>query len=121
MDGGSAAITNNSIYDNTVGIRVKNGGTITALSGNSFDAGCCGADYDHNGSVAVADIFAMLNAWFGSSRFVDANGSGAIEVADIFAFTNAWMAGDMRTDYNGSGGLTVQDVFDYLNAWFAGC
>jgi hypothetical protein len=53
----------------------------------------CRADFDQNGSLSVADIFAFLNGWF---------------------------AGDPRADFNG-GGLSVQDIFDFLNAWFAGC
>jgi uncharacterized membrane protein len=46
--------------------------------------------------------------------------SGSLAVADIFAFLNAWFADDPRADFNG-GGLAVQDIFDFLNAWFAGC
>jgi hypothetical protein len=46
--------------------------------------------------------------------------SGGLAVADIFAFLNAWFQGDPHADFNG-GGLAVQDIFDYLNAWFTGC
>jgi hypothetical protein len=55
---------------------------------------CCAADFDGNGTLAVADIFAYLNAWF---------------------------AGDLRTDFDGNGTPAVADIFAYLNAWFAGC
>lgn len=54
----------------------------------------CGADYDGDGTLAVIDIFAFLNAWF---------------------------AGDCRADFDNTGGLAVQDVFAFLNAWFGGC
>jgi hypothetical protein len=53
----------------------------------------CAADYDGNGVLAVADIFAYLNAWFAGNASTDFNGSGQLEVADIFAFLNAWFAG----------------------------
>jgi hypothetical protein len=57
-------------------------------------SGCCPADFDQSGGLALADIFAFLNAWFG---------------------------GDARADFDGSGGLAVADIFTFLNAWFAGC
>jgi len=36
---------------------------------------------------------------------------GVVAVADIFAFLNAWFGGDPRADING-GGLSVSDIFD---------
>jgi hypothetical protein len=51
----------------------------------------------------------------------DFNHSGTLEVADIFDFLNAWFAGAHAADFNNSGTLEVQDIFDFLNAWFAGC
>ncbi len=53
----------------------------------------------------------------------DFNQDGALQVADIFAYLNAWFAGDPRARVTGTfgGPLTVQDVFEYLNAWFTGC
>ncbi len=62
--------------------------TVTVLSA------ACAPDYDRNGTLAVADIFAFINGWF---------------------------AGDPRADFDASGGLAVADVFAFLNAWFAGC
>lgn len=50
----------------------------------------------------------------------DYNGNGTLEVADIFAFLNGWFAGSPLADFNG-GGLAVDDIFAFLNAWFAGC
>jgi hypothetical protein len=47
--------------------------------------------------------------------------SGTLAVADIFAFLNAWFAGDPRTDFDGVDGIQVQDIFAFLNAWFGGC
>ncbi|HVU64816.1 MAG TPA: GC-type dockerin domain-anchored protein [Phycisphaerales bacterium] len=51
----------------------------------------------------------------------DFNQNGTLEVADIFAFLNAWFSGDPRADFNGINGLEVADIFAFLNAWFAGC
>jgi hypothetical protein len=53
----------------------------------------CAPDFDHDGHVAVADIFAFLNAWFAGDPRADFSGNGVLEVADIFAFLNAWFAG----------------------------
>jgi hypothetical protein len=47
--------------------------------------------------------------------------SGTLAVADIFSFLNAWFAGESGADFNNSGGLTVTDVFAFLDAWFGGC
>jgi hypothetical protein len=49
--------------------------------------------------------------------------NGRLEIADIFAFLNDWFAAvgeNGGADFNESGGLTVQDIFDFLNAWFGG-
>jgi hypothetical protein len=51
----------------------------------------------------------------------DYNNNGVLEVADIFAFLDDWFAGTITSDFNNSGTLQVQDVFDFLSAWFAGC
>ncbi|HVU63436.1 MAG TPA: GC-type dockerin domain-anchored protein [Phycisphaerales bacterium] len=52
---------------------------------------------------------------------VDFNHDGHVAVQDIFDFLNAWFAGSPSADFNGVNGLEVQDIFDFLNAWFAGC
>lgn len=61
---------------------------------SSLTRALCPADFSENGTLAVTDIFAYLDAWF---------------------------AGDIRADFNYSGALEAQDIFDFLNAWFAGC
>ncbi|MBY0311434.1 MAG: S8 family serine peptidase [Phycisphaerales bacterium] len=53
----------------------------------------CGADYNNDGAVTVADIFDFLNDWFASSLRADFNANGTPDVADIFDFLNAWFAG----------------------------
>lgn len=61
---------------------------------DTFTHTACRADFDQSGSLAVADIFTYLSAWF---------------------------AGDPRTDFDGAGGIQVADIFAFLSAWFAGC
>ena len=51
----------------------------------------------------------------------DFNCDGAVTVADIFAFLSAWFAGSPSANFNGVGGINVQDIFDFLAAWLAGC
>src|SRR5262249_22608555 len=53
----------------------------------------CPADFDGNGVVTVADIFAFLSAWFGHVPGSDFDGANGVQVADIFAFLTAWFAG----------------------------
>ncbi len=50
-------------------------------------------DFNGDGVVAVADIFAFLSAWFAQSPVSDFDGNGITDVADIFAFLSAWFAG----------------------------
>ena len=52
---------------------------------------------------------------------VDFDSNGSLTPADIFAFLGAWFAGNMTADFDTSGGLSVQDIFAFINAWFAGC
>lgn len=63
----------------------------------------CAADFDKNGTLAVADIFAFLNSWFAGCH------GQAGDCAGTFA------------DYDCSNTIAVQDIFAFLNAWFAGC
>jgi len=53
----------------------------------------CGADFNADGVVNVADIFAFLSAWFASAPGSDFNGDTVRDVSDIFAFLSAWFAG----------------------------
>jgi hypothetical protein len=53
----------------------------------------CAPDFDCNETLAVADIFAFLNAWFAGSPGANFDGMNGLQVADIFAFLNAWFAG----------------------------
>lgn len=53
----------------------------------------CVADYDQDGTVAVADIFTFLNDWFAGNPNADVDGGG-VAVGDIFAFLNLWFQGD---------------------------
>lgn len=51
------------------------------------------ADFNRNGTVEIADLFAFLNAWFSQSPGADFDTSGGLAVADIFAFLNDWFTG----------------------------
>jgi hypothetical protein len=53
----------------------------------------CPADFNHNGTADITDIFGFLNAWFAGNLSADANGNGSLAVDDIFAFLNTWFAG----------------------------
>jgi hypothetical protein len=57
---------------------------------------CCYANYNHNNSLEVQDIFDFLNDWFAGKRAALVGGDGT------------------------TGALAVQNIFDFLNAWFAG-
>jgi hypothetical protein len=57
---------------------------------------CCYADYNHNSTLEVQDIFDFLNSWFAGSKFAIVGGDGE------------------------TGTLAVQNIFDFLNAWFGG-
>ncbi|MBX3407352.1 MAG: hypothetical protein KF869_11380 [Phycisphaeraceae bacterium] len=52
----------------------------------------CAADFDGNGQVQVADIFAFLSAWFANEPAA-INFGGTPGVPAIFAFLAAWFAG----------------------------
>ena len=67
-------------------------GTVCNAAGNSTTP-CCKADFNHNATLDVQDIFDFLSGWFSSSPSADFNGNG----------------------------ITVQDIFDFLSAWFTGC
>jgi hypothetical protein len=71
------------------------------------------------GPIFMADN--MTVTLLGAPCAPDFDQNGTLAVADIFAFINAWFAGDVRADFDGSGALGVADIFAFLNAWFAGC
>jgi hypothetical protein len=75
-------------------IRALVGNACGVSTSNEATYVICPADFDCNGTLAVADIFAYLSAWF---------------------------AGDPSTDFDGVNGLQVQDIFTFLSAWFTGC
>ncbi len=53
----------------------------------------CAADYNHDGSINVQDIFDFLAGWFANQNAADFNGNHVIDVQDIFDFLAAWFAG----------------------------
>jgi hypothetical protein len=53
---------------------------------------CCPANFNRDGQKDVADIFAMLAAWFSGAAAADWDGSGATEIGDFFLFLGGWFA-----------------------------
>lgn len=69
-----------------------------ALGISRIDAPCsavCVADYDHNGQVEVADIFAFLSAWFAHDPLAWFFGGSEGGVPSIFTFLSEWFARGM--------------------------
>jgi hypothetical protein len=58
---------------------------------------CCFANYNHNATLEVQDIFDFLNDWFAGRAIAIPGGDGTSTT-----------------------GLAVQNIFNFLNAWFAG-
>jgi hypothetical protein len=58
---------------------------------------CAGADWDEDGTVTVADIFAFLSDWFANDPKAQCFGATmpptGCGVPAIFAFLSAWFAG----------------------------
>ncbi len=69
------------------------GQTFLGLNSACAPLVCCEANFDGNGTLDVADIFAFVNAYFGGSPSADFNGDTLVDIADIFAFINAYFAG----------------------------
>jgi hypothetical protein len=68
----------------------------TCNATNSSTTPCCYANYNHNTTLEVQDIFDFLNDWFAGKKIAIPGGDGT------------------------TGTLAVQNIFDFLNAWFAG-
>lgn len=80
------------------------------------------ADIDPGNIVeAGLDVFRILTANVPTPCPCDWDENGTIEVADIFAFLASWFAGEARADFDGENGVGVPDIFAFLACWFAGC
>jgi hypothetical protein len=69
--------------------------TIPGTLGNTTSP-CCYANYNHNASIEVQDIFDFINDWLAGKKaaIVGGNGTtGTLDVQNIFDFINAWLAG----------------------------
>ncbi|MCX7427748.1 MAG: right-handed parallel beta-helix repeat-containing protein [Planctomycetia bacterium] len=82
VDGGTAAVTGNHVYDNsTAGIRLQNGGSVTDLADNDFDDGAPGDGANDNAtdlllaSSAGEVTLGAGNDFAGDTFFID-NQSG---------------------------------------------
>lgn len=65
---------------------------VVAVSTIVDEPRACRADYDHNGSLSLEDLFSFLRDWFSNNA-----------------------------DFNQDGTTTLGDLFDFLAAWFSGC
>lgn len=74
------------------GLSFAGTGVACNAQGDNF-VPCCRADFGHNGTVSVQDLFDYLAAYF-----------QGLPTADF-----------------GGGGLSLQDLFDYLGGFFTGC
>ncbi len=57
----------------------------------------------------------------GPTCAADFDGNGTLNTADLFAFLAAWFAGNLSADFDHSGALAVTDIFGFIGAWFDGC
>lgn len=53
----------------------------------------CPADFNHDLTRDVTDLFGFINAWLAKDASADFNADEAVDVADLFGFINAWLAG----------------------------
>lgn len=51
------------------------------------------SDYTLDGRLTIDDIYDFLDYWMSVNRFADFDKNGSVQTADIFAFLNAWFAG----------------------------
>lgn len=56
---------------------------------------CCRADFNQDGTIAVADVFEFLNLWFIAepTTAIGSNGQSVPVVGDIFQYLNEWFSG----------------------------
>jgi hypothetical protein len=87
-----AFVTSSSICNAGVNSDGTYSGTLTSIS-----SPCCLANYNHNTTLEVQDIFDFLNDWFAGRAIAIPGGDGTSTT-----------------------GLAVQNIFNFLNAWFAG-
>jgi hypothetical protein len=60
-------------------------------------------------------------AKYGPFCAADFNHDGTLSLQDIFDFLIAYFTADPRADFSHDGLIGVQDIFDFLAAYFAGC
>ena len=66
-------------------------------------------------------VFQAQVSTCGAACRADFDGNGTVNSADIFAFLQAWFAGNLSADFDQSASLAVADIFGFIGAWFAGC
>jgi len=69
------------------------GGIFAGVGTACESATCCAADFDGNGVLAIADVFAYLGAFFAGDLSADRDGNGVVEITDIFQYLIEYFAG----------------------------
>ncbi|MCE7926486.1 MAG: HYR domain-containing protein, partial [Haliscomenobacteraceae bacterium CHB4] len=87
VDGGSATVTNNHIYDNGIGVRFTNAGTGTVNNLNNFDGG---ADPDNGRDIQATASAGIVTATPNNSFAGDTYGVENLSAMDIDATLNYW-------------------------------
>ena len=90
VDGGTATVQNNHIYDNGIGVRFTNGGTGTVNNGNNFDGGAG----DDNGTdiqltASAGTVLASPNNSFAGDTYGVQNGTAATVNATLCYWESA--------------------------------
>jgi hypothetical protein len=87
------------------------------LSSLPASAQPCPGDYNGDGQVTIDDLNLFLRVWFALPR-ADFNKDGVVDIADIFALLSDQQAGLPSADINGDGVVNSDDIFAFLDLWF---
>jgi hypothetical protein len=104
------------------GVTTVDGWTVTAISTvqDNITASPDGRWIIFEGTLADGRDGAFLIERTLPTCPADFDGNGQVEVADIFAFLAAWFAGEPAAfEFGGTPGVPA--IFAFLSAWFAGC
>ena len=88
---------------------------------NSIAAGSCTGTVAGSASVTVASCGS--GAGLASCCYADFNHDGTQSIDDLFLYFNAYFTGSPWANYGGDGveTPTIDDLFLYINAYFTGC
>ncbi|MBK6698525.1 MAG: HYR domain-containing protein [Saprospiraceae bacterium] len=113
VDGGSATIENNHIYDNGIGVRFINSGSGTVKTNKFFETGLPNGK-DLQKAANAGSVVATANNWFSGTTY----GVENLSATDVDATLNYWNAANGPGPVGpGSGALITTKVLycQYLN------